>query len=274
MYYFLVMKSVPPLGDLLRGTPDVILQPPRAGSVLIAWLHANEELAPRLMHHVLTHRPDLAPFVSFVCGNPHIAATDPAKGFGDTDLNRSFNPPHHPQSYEEKRAPYIVELAKQYDYVLDLHNTVGDSGDFIITTEDMVNAPTIGKLIAAARNTQVVVMPEAVSKHSLIGAVANAIVLEYFVGHIEKGIGDAEHLIESLVTNRTSAPFAREFFFVTGTIPKTADPGLDVQNFTFVDDDQGGYYPLFLGTGPRSYREDPTKDYCCLAARRRDVRVL
>lgn len=269
------MNVSPSLEQFLHGTPERVLQPVTPKSVLITWLHTNEELAPRTMHHILTTRPDLVPYVSYVCGNPLTASTDPQKGFTDTDLNRSFNPPGGPESYEEQRAVEVLSLVKKYPYVLDLHGAVGSTNDFIIVSEEMVDSPTVLQLIAASKNKWVVVMPKEVARKSLIGSTANAIVMEYYVGHVAAGIRDAESIIESLVEGKIQhKPLERQFFYVTGTIAKSEDPGLDAKNFEFIQDKQGGYYPIILGTGPRSYREDPTKDYCCFAARRKEVKIL
>ncbi|HEU5187232.1 MAG TPA: hypothetical protein VFT87_01880 [Candidatus Saccharimonadales bacterium] len=268
------MKT-PTIEKMLQGLPETILPPIKQNSVLITWQHTNEELAPRTMHHILTKRPDLAPHVGYICGNPLTAATQPEKGFTESDLNRSYKPVGEPKTYEEKRAVKVLELARRYSYVLDIHGAVGDTGDFLIVAEDKVDSPAAAKIIAASKNKWIVVMPRFIADSTLIGAANNAVVVEYFVGHVAQGVRDSEAIIEALVTDTIPHdPFEREFFFVTGTVPKTDDPGLDAKNFELVQDKHGGYYPIILGTGPRSYREDPTKDYCCFAARRCEVRVM
>ena len=87
-----------------------------------------------------------------------------------------------------------------------------------------------------------------------------------------KGVDDLLVLLDGLVAGTPlHEPFEREFFFVDGTVPKSEDPGLAARNFELVSD---GYYPIFLGTGPRSYREDTTKNYACFRATKRTTEVL
>lgn len=269
------MNATPPLSEFLKGSPETILPSVKPNSVLIIWQHANEQLAPRTMHHILTKRPDLAPFVGYICGNPLTAATNPEKGFTESDLNRSYTPKNGPKTYEENQAVKVLELVREYPYVLDLHGTVGNTGDFIIVAENHVDSPKVTQLIAASKNKWIVVMPSEIASNTLIGVTGKAIAMEYFVGHVTQGIRDAEAIVETIVSNKIPhEPFAREFFYVDGTILKSEDPGLSAKNFELIQDEHGGYYPIMLATGPRSYREDPTKDYCCFAARRREVRVM
>lgn len=262
----------PPLAGLLRGDPASVRGAQDDPRILITWLHTNEELAPRAMHYVLAKRPDLARHVDFVCGNPRTARTDPAKGFTQTDLNRSFCLPHPPQSYEERQAAVILRQCRRYTCVLDLHTTVCDLGNMVITSEDMAASPLLHTLIAAAPNTRIVVMPAAVARHSLVGNVPHTLLLEYSQTIANtQGVADVLQTLEVLTGQRRPAPRLREFFYVDGTVPKRDDPGLDARNFELCQD---GYYPIILGTGPRSYREDPTKDYCCFRATRKETVVL
>lgn len=262
------------LEQFLRGVPETILPPMGPRSVLIAWQHTNEELAPRAMHHLLNNRPDLVPHVGYVCGNPLTAATDPEKGFTETDLNRSYIK-EEPKSYEEKQAVKLLKLAKSYPYVLDLHGAVGDTPDIIIVAENRVHEPTVEKLIAASKNRHIIVMPRSIADNTLIGVTSNCIVMEYYVDRVDHAIRAVEETIARLVSGKVDhKPFEREFFYVSDTVSKKDDPGLNAQNFEFINDSQGGYYPVLLGTGPRSYRQDPTKDYCCFAARRKETRIL
>ena len=51
----------------------------------------------------------------------------------DSDLNRIF-PGNDQGNYEEQRAVEIINIGKKYDYVIDLHGSVSNTGVFIIIT--------------------------------------------------------------------------------------------------------------------------------------------
>jgi hypothetical protein len=57
------------------------------------------------------------------------------KRFFERDLNRSG--PGNPNSklYERRRAFELIKLASQYDYVIDIHGTIADTGLFVILSD-------------------------------------------------------------------------------------------------------------------------------------------
>jgi succinylglutamate desuccinylase len=265
----------PAIDLILRGEPERLVQAAKQPRILVVWQHTNEELAPLLMDRLLRERQDLLEHVDYICGNPKAAAIDRQKGFLETDLNRSYLPPNGPQSYEDHRAEEIMRLIATggYDYILDPHTSVTDVGNFIIISNKYLEDPDVRAMIAAAPLRRIIVMPDDIARHTLIGAAHPAIVTEYNERLAEtRGVDDLLALLDGLVTGTPlREPFEREFFFVDGTVPKTEDPGPDVQNFKMCS---GGYYPIFLGTGPRSYREDKTKNYVCFRATTRTTAVL
>ncbi|HEX3082823.1 MAG TPA: hypothetical protein VHQ86_06295 [Candidatus Saccharimonadia bacterium] len=261
-----------PLSDMLRGQPERITNATASPKILIVWQHANEQLAPRTAHHIYTERPDLAAHVDYICGNPRAAAHPEDLGFIETDLNRSYGAPHIPPSYEETRAAEILGLAAGYDYVLDLHASVDpEIGDFIVIAKETQDEPAVRDLIAAAPNRRVLIMPTA-GQGSLIGTAQNAITIEYSVRLVEsRGVSEMTRLLDTLVHGKGQS-VERELYHIEGTIPKDQDPGPAARNFELWK--PGGYYPILLGSGPRSYRQDPTKDYCCFYAKRKERVVL
>src|SRR4029078_6860219 len=116
--------QIPSLGSFLNGAPERVLAATKTPKVLITWLNGAEPLSAHVAHHLYTERPDLAAHVDYLCGNPRAAGSVPAQGFWESDLNRSFDFTRPAQTYEQKRAVEIAELAKRYDYVLDIHNAV------------------------------------------------------------------------------------------------------------------------------------------------------
>lgn len=257
----------------LKGAIETRYAATKTPRILITWLHANEQLAPRTAHHIYTKRPDLAAHVDYICGNPLAAAHHEDIGFIETDLNRSFDVAQ-PQSYEEERAAYILKTANEYDYVLDLHGAIDPNfGNCIILGNEQVYKPAIRNIIAASPNTRILVMPQRPEGKALVEIAGNAACFEYsFRTMLSEGLPDVLRTIESLVGIHQPQPIARDIYHVAGTIPKNEDPGETAQNFVFWE--KGGYYPILLGTGPRSYREDPTKNYCCFYAKRLEKVIL
>jgi len=267
----ITQSHIPSLGSFLSGTPERILAATKTPKVLIAWLHGDEPLGAHVARHIYSERPDLTAHVDYLCGNPRAAGSVPAKGFCESDLNRSFDFTRPAQTYEQKRAVEIAELAKRYDYVLDIHNAVDPAqGKSLIVPHAHLHKAAIRDLIAASPIKRIIVMEPAPVARSLIGTAPNAITVEYsFEDSKKHGVADVVRLLENLAIGRAHTPTEREFYYVEGTIPKTQDPGPSARNFEFYE--PGGYYPIILGTGPRSYREDPTKDYCCFYATRREI---
>ncbi len=261
------------LANYLLGEPEQVINAGRPTRILITWLHADEELAPRTALHLYTTRPDLAAHVDYICGNPKAAAHPRRIGFTDTDLNRSFDVPD-PTSYEEKRAVHILKLAKQYDYVLDLHTTVNPNfGSCIFVDAENLHKPAIRDILTATSNRRIIAMPKTKTHKSLIHTSDNAVAIEYSAADVEpNAVADTIKLIENLLGDSTHIPSERTIYYVEGTIPKSQDPGSEARNFQLWK--PGGYYPILLSSGPRSYREDPTKDYCCFYAKKTKTLTL
>jgi len=260
----------PPLPDLdsfKAGDPERREMTDRP-TVVITWMHTNEYSAPTTAYTLYASRPDLAPYVNYICGNPDTAAKAPEEGFGETDLNRSFGSEslQNPKSYEEHRAKEILAFVANARYVLDLHNTVCTNfGKVAIVDERRLNEPAVREILAASPLDRILLMSPEVADLCLLGRPeAPTISFEYENELTEsEAVPDMLQTIENLVTNARPTPRKRAVFRMTGRILKTEDPGLHVKNWeAFTDRSGQTRIGTFLSTGPRSYREDPTKDYC------------
>lgn len=253
-----------------RGVPEEILEATHNPKVLIMWPHGDEVLGPNVGYHIYNERPELWRHVDYMVGNPRAAALRPAKRYIETDLNRSFSPEGEPQSYEEKRAALImgrIALA-EYDYVLDIHTSTTKVGRFFLASQ---RNEAVETMVAASPITRIAMMPENIARAGLIGQVQNSISVEYDRKVAKKvGVEETMTLIDGLVGGKSLvSPREREFFYVTRTIPKTQDPGINTPNFELCAD---GYYPVLFGEN--TYRKDPTKNYLGFAATSREVIVL
>lgn len=256
--------------DFTRGTPEEILEADKHPKVLVVWPHGDETLGPSIGHHIYEERPELWEHVDYMCGNPRAAQADPPQRYVESDLNRSFNPEDNLQTYEGGRAQQIMSriAIAEYDYVLDIHTSTTKVGRFFLASR---RNEAVDKMVAASPITRIAMMPENIARAGLIGQVQNSISVEYDREVAkEVGVEESMKLIDGLISGRPLvAPTEREFFYVTRTIPKTEDPGIDTPNFELCDD---GYYPVLFGEN--TYRTDPTKDYLGFAATSREVVTL
>ncbi|HXH27284.1 MAG TPA: succinylglutamate desuccinylase/aspartoacylase family protein [Candidatus Acidoferrum sp.] len=258
--------------DFRHGRPQVLMQADKHPKILLLWQHGDERLGPDLGYYLYSQRPDLLQYVDYLCGNPQAASQDPPAHWTDADLNRSYGQSAEP-TYETKRAREIVDIIRQgnYEYVLDVHTSVTDVGHFAIAPR---LSTAVRRLIAASDEQRVVVLSPDLYQVSLAGQFEQVLALEY-----NQALADQPETLEQLATmldrlaglQPATEPRAREIFYIDGPIPKAEDPGVDARNFELCKD---GYYPVLLGTGKRSYREDPTKTYLGFAARRREEVVL
>jgi hypothetical protein len=260
--------NIPSLASFLAGTPERVIttQKPK---IALTWLHTDEDHAPTVAHEIYRNHPLLAEHVNYICGNPHTAKHAPHKGFTHNDLNRNFKPETlaNPQTYEEHRAVEVINFIEDADFVLDLHNTVCTNfGKVMVVKEAFLHEPQIQKIIAASPMKRILLMTPEVADLTLIGeGKARTVTLEYELAMTKtEAVPDAIQTIEALIEgNKHHRPFEREIFRMIGIIPKSEDPGLHVKNFEpFTGKDGQTHYAAFLGTGPRSYREDPSKNYC------------
>jgi hypothetical protein len=253
------------LDNYLHGRPARMVHAQKTPKILIVWHHGNEELAPRVAHYIYTQRPDLVRHVDYICGDPQAAEKQaPAATLG-YDVNRSYYPEAE-SKYAHACAQEILRVANGggYDFVLDLHTTTNETKEFFIIRHELDDVAK--RIIAASPVVNVVAMPDHVLQKTLLGYAPKAIALECNedFGNSPAGLDLVVRTMEVLVGLRAPQPIQREVFYVDRLIMKADDPGDDADNFVLTP---AGYYPILLGKGKHSYRNDPTKDYACFGAR-------
>lgn len=233
--------------------------------ILVTGLHGDETLAARLVHHIHTEAPELLAHVDYVCGNPEAAAL--RQRHVGHDLNRAFGRipigAGQPEVRARQKARAIQGLIgnRDYEYVLDMHTSDTETEGFFLISH---RNPAVDKVIGASVLQHVAVMPPTIIEDTLMGAVAQAVAIEYARGDEGRDVDESIALIERLLSGPEEAkPRERQFFNVTREVTKSEDPG-DVPNFVLCDD---GYYPILLGKEeePGSYRNSPG-DLLCYAA--------
>lgn len=249
---------------LSKGEPAQLIgaEEPR---ILIVGQHGDETLAPRLAHHLHTETPEHLPYVDYICGNPDAAALG-VRHVGH-DLNRSFGRAPigagQPEVRARQKARAIQALIgnRGYEFVLDMHTSDTETeGFFLISRRN----ETVDTIIGTSVLKNVVVMPPTMIHDTLMGAVPQAVAIEYARGDEGQDVEESIGLIERLLSSTADAsPQARRFFEVVREITKDEDPG-DVPNFEWC---ANGYFPILLGKedDAHSYRNSPG-DLLCFAA--------
>ena len=100
--------------------------------LVIGGMHGNEPLGIKLVER-LKKTPVLG--VNAVIANPK--AREINQRFTTTDLNRSF--PGDDSSYEGTKVKELLKLCKQFDLVLDFHNTHCSNNDCVFIGEDAIS---------------------------------------------------------------------------------------------------------------------------------------
>lgn len=260
------------LNDFIHGRPERLFNATVTPKILVVWQHGDEELGPRFGYFIASQRPDLLKHVDYLCGNPVAAAHYRDKGFVDSDLNRAYNLADDHKNYEAQRAQQILTTIKNgnYNYVLDLHTTVTDVERLLIVQHD---TPIVRHMISASPVKRVFVLSRDFGLTALAGHVPDYMAIEYNqkIAATPKAMDELATLVDCLIGTKEPNPQVREFYYMDGLIPKEYDPGDDARNFVLCKD---GYYPVLIGHGLRSYREDPTKKYIGFAARRKEEFLL
>jgi predicted deacylase len=102
--------------------------------LIIGGLHGNEPLGVELVKKIQQLK---IPNIKAIYGNPEAIIQN--KRFLDQDLNRVF-PGKVDGNLEQKRAFEITQICKNYDFVLDFHNTHCPNNDCGFVGGDSYNA--------------------------------------------------------------------------------------------------------------------------------------
>lgn len=258
---------------LARGEPAQLIgaEEPR---ILVVGLHGDETLAPRVAHHLYTQAPEHLDYVDYVCGNPGAAALG-LRHVG-YDLNRAFDGtvPKEASAAEQRarqQARNILELirCRNYEFVLDMHTSdTQTEGFFLISRRN----PVVDRIIGTSVLQHVAVMPPTMIQNTLMGAVPQAVAIEYARADEGRDVEESVELIERLLAGETGMPpQERQFFNVTRAVSKDEDPG-DAPNFERCE---SGYYPILLGkAGDKHSYRNSAGDLLCYAADSIETAVL
>jgi succinylglutamate desuccinylase len=209
--------------------------------LIVVCLHGNEPFGLEVQKE-LEHEFD------FLIGNPE--ALKKKVRFLETDLNRSF-PGSEEGSIEEKRAIEIVQIAKKYTLIIDLHSTTSETELFAITTQltdeikNLTQQMNIPKLVH--------ISAEIGKNKSLLDHVPLGISLEVGPHDRKENAKETVEAIRSLF-KATTENKDLEIFEVFDTVKGTGTP--DITNFKEVKKGERvsnetaapyNFYPIMAG---------------------------
>lgn len=211
--------------------------------LIIGSQHGNEPLGRRLYEYLLYRHPEVAAEVDYLCGNP-LAYVRNVR-YTETDLNRSYG--IDSDSFEAIRAAEILKYIDEgkYDVVLDIHTTTNIKLEDCIIAYDIDN-PVVKNIITQFNIPNVVVMPQSIAKHSLIGNCAQAVSLEIDIYNAEK-LATIERISQNIVDmarGRGVTYPGHRVFLVEDVIKVDESLPKDADNFKKCS---LGYYPILIG---------------------------
>lgn len=142
------------------------------------------------------------------------------KRFRDFDLNRAGPGNKNSKLYEKRRASQVIKLASQYDYVIDIHGTVSDTGLFVILSDPNWQNIEFAKKINLKN---VVLWPSLKPNGPLTQFIPNSLEIECGPKNSPKVAKKLEKILtDYLVGVKPKTP--KQFYIVSGQIPKKINP--------------------------------------------------
>ena len=139
-------------------------------------------------------------------------ALEQKKRYLDVDMNRCAPGDQNSKLYEESRVSQIIQIAKDYHFVIDIHGTVSDSGLFVILSNpSMVNIEFAKKI----NLKNVVLWPSLKPKGPLTQLVPG---LEIECGLLNQP--ETTIQLERVLTDffESSNPQQQDYYIVTGKL--------------------------------------------------------
>lgn len=215
--------------------------------LIICATHGNEKIGLEVVAEL--ERKGLSDRFDQIVANTEALAKNVR--FADCDLNRSYPGDEESDLYEKRRAAEILEIAKNYEYVIDMHEASSGTEDFIIIAKDRLPRSFPVSLV---NMDTVLLWPE--PKGPLCEVVENAIELEFGVKNrnreeaVAKAVTTLEDFIGKIYAGeQRQAPASQKIYRVYGTL-NTEDFGADIDSLKdFEETEANGeiFYPLLVG---------------------------
>lgn len=182
--------------------------------LIIAATHGDEKIGIETMRELKKRK--LQNFCDFLIANPR--ALKSKKRFMEKDMNRSYPGNKYSPYYEERLAYKNLLVAKNYRYVIDIHEADKSRNDFVIVPNNKLPQKFPLECIALDK---VLLWPYPEGPISQV--LDNAIELEFGTKcrAREEMIKRAVNIIEKFIFNIRNGKFAgnaKEFFYVYGIL--------------------------------------------------------
>lgn len=218
-------------------------------SVLFACCtHGNEVIGYQALNN-LEQEGWLSP-TDWLLANPK--AFQKKTRFTEADLNRVFPGKKKSSRYEERRAAKILEVAKKFQYVVDIHGTDANTGIFIIISRPSVENILLALLLDIPR---VIFWPSTSPDKNIPFNASVPIGIEIECGP-QRNIQtqrNLEDILRKFLNNFSRLSFAdiserlfqREFYWVTGKL-LAFNKKIPWKEFQKVRFEGKTFYPLLL----------------------------
>ncbi len=220
----------------------------RKDILFIGATHGDEKLGINTLK-ALSEKRCFSQF-DWIIGNPR--AFNKNKRYIDVDLNRVFPGLKTSKRYEEKRAREIMDYAKKYRFIIDIHGTDAETGIFII-----ISKPTLENLFLSGmfKIPKVVIWPSTTNRKTgpLNQFVARGIEIECGLQGQKNIQNKLEQTITAFLEEYKSAKFqdiindlqAKEFYWAYGRLIEYQGKSKlrDFKKIKIADEE---FYPLFV----------------------------
>lgn len=225
--------------------------------LFILGTHGDERIGSHVIKILNQGNKEIA---DYIIGNPK--AFEKNKRFIDVDLNRVYPGNEKSKYYEEKQAFKNFQTAKQYKYVIDIHEAKKSKHDFIIIPKNNITN-NVSELLNFLDIGNVVLWPS--STGSKIGPIAqvidNCIEIEFGAkGMRSRNLKIKKFLDQFIyhISNKKKAKRKKNYFFVYDKLDSNKFNGTRINDFKKTTFNGEAFFPLlvdqYLTSGIKCYK--------------------
>lgn len=179
----------------------------------------------------------------YVIANPK--ALEGGVRFIETDLNRIYPGDINGETYEERRAAEILEYAKNFKYVIDIHTTISGNDIFTIVTKDTKN----NNELASKLSPKKIIIWESISGRKtgpVTSFLDNSCEIECSVSYPDY-MKDLEESIISAINILNNIEEEKEWYRVVGSLSEEEGKTFTgLKDFCTVEFKGKRLYPFFV----------------------------
>lgn len=118
--------------------------------LILTAMHGDERIGPEVMEKIEKKLPRDHYGYDWIIANEK--AFKKNIRFTEVDLNRNAPGNIHSPVYEEKRAAELVELSKNYDFIIDVHGSISNCGILSIITHSTLQNLVLASCLEVEKN--------------------------------------------------------------------------------------------------------------------------